>query len=472
MTLSRRRLLKSVGTCAAASTLLGLEGFAAPLPKRRLVCIFTPNGSLGQKECSVGFGAEEAIGGPAFGTSASSYQFGPFYSPLEEIRANTVPLSRLTWAGPQGWGHIGGALGAFTAWKEDNGNLPGGPSVDQFVASELQRLGINTLKRNLFYGISPKAPGTTESPFWSAPRVLATPEYDPQRAYQSLFQGPNPSGGGPNPALVKRRNSLERALADCNQAMKSLDASGREVLALYCTNLERMGKSLAESSTTVPVCTTPSQPVLQPSVNPADYPAAVDFFFNAISSAFSCDLSRVATFSFSHGAARLRLPFLGLGNAREDNGHSADDHHTWTHHYNAPDEKFAALTKINHWYSRMVVSLVKRLANTQDTDGKPLLDSTLVLWLNEYGTECRTGHDLLNIPGFVFTGNNEIRTNQWIRFDEHRYANHKALLTSVCRFMGLGNDDFGYNGELKPYDNFGTTKGFLKSSGVLNALYR
>jgi hypothetical protein len=473
---ARRRLLEAAG----ASLLVGplsrlLSANAAPAAPRRLVCIFTPNGIHGEAGlCNGGMDTQSPWGGPATGTE-NDFQLGRFYTPLEPFKKNAVVMSRLTWAGPQGWGHIGGSRGPFTAWKGDTANdLPKVASVDQFIAGELQRRGQITAKRNLHLSIGGVGGGTLYAPFWSASEVVAVPSEDPAMAYANLVGGA--AGGDPklSRTVRGRKAILDRSLADCEKLKGTLDRAGKDVVELHCANLKALSSTIDPSGGKSQCASPPAAATSVAGLNfkdPTSYPKTTEYFMNLITGAFACDLTRVATFQFGGGAARLRMPFLGLAAAKQVDGYVADDHHTWTHHNGTADEKNAALLKINNWYSEVVVKLLTNLATTKDASGAPLLDNTAVLWLNEYGTGCQTGHDLLNIPGFLFTGANEIKTGRYLRLD-HKYSDHKGLLTSMCHFMGLKDvKDYGFNGDIKGYDKSGTGPGIQMSEGPFARLY-
>jgi hypothetical protein len=472
-----RAALGGASAAALAGPLLRAEALGATISPRRLILIFTPNGIHAETRCSKPRDEQGTSAGPAFGTE-HDFTLGPYYKALEPLRDRMIAMSRLTWAGPEGWGHNGGSRGPFNAWKTDaNDDLPKGASVDQFIAGELVKRGQLTLKRNVHFGIG-NVGASSLNPFWSAPGVVAVPTLDPGRAFADLFG----AVAGASPAdkqaaateLGARRKILDRVSQDCDRLLRTLGPAGRDLVDLHCQNLRSMSATLAQAATLAPdSCKAPrdASAVAASFKDPMSYPALTEYFFDLITGALSCDLTRVAAFQFGAGAARLRLPFLGLKTAKQTDGYVADDHHTWTHHAGPADEKTAALTQINGWYSTMIAGLVNRLTTTKDAFGQPLIDSTAVLWLNEYGTGCATGHDLVNIPGFLFTGKNELRTGRFLRMD-HKYAEHKALLTSMCHFMGLRDvRDFGYNGPLRAYDTAGTAKGMLKSEGPLARLY-
>jgi hypothetical protein len=468
MYLSRRSLLTATGAAALTAPLRGVRAAVSP---RRLICIFTPNGIHGENgNCST-IREDGSSGGPAFGTE-TDFRFGPYYEPLTAVKNHTIALSRLTWAGPKGWGHIGGSRGPFTAWKGDTANdLPQSPSVDQFIAGELLKLGNGAARRNVHYAINVPKIGPTYSPFWSEKNLLAAPTTDPVKAFDDLFAGLLDTMPGQGPDLTSRRAALARVIGDCERLATRVGNAGRAVLDTHCANLKAFDTQIANTMMAAGSCRAPQDKVAAIKTidhnSPDNYPALTEYFFDLITAAFACDLTRVASFAFGNGASRLRLPFLNLGTAKQVDGYTADDHHTWTHHFGSGAEKTAALTKFNLWWSHLIAKLVTRLINTNDAAGRPLIESTMVLWLNEYGTGCQTGHDLVNIPGFLFTGASEIKTNRFLRLN-HKYAEHKALLTSMCHFMGLsGVRDFGYRGSAGD-KSFGSQD----TEGPLAALYR
>jgi hypothetical protein len=99
------------------------------------------------------------------------------------------------------------------------------------------------------------------------------------------------------------------------------------------------------------------------------------------------------------------------------------------------------LTAIYSWYSQQVSYLLDKLESIPEGDGT-LLDNTLVVWGSELGKG--NSHSFQKVP-FVLAGGagGTFETGRYLTFDN---LEHNRLLVSLCRAMGLGQQN-----------NFGTT---------------
>jgi hypothetical protein len=123
-----------------------------------------------------------------------------------------------------------------------------------------------------------------------------------------------------------------------------------------------------------------------------------------IQTAFQCDLTRVATFTFAHGNSDLRFGNM-LPNFADHDGH-----HTLSHDTGA----VAYQLRVEQFYSETLSTFLQGMKATPDGDGS-LLDHTLVVYLNE----CCIGntHSVENIPLLMFGGKSlNLQTGKHLRF--------------------------------------------------------
>jgi Protein of unknown function (DUF1552) len=97
----------------------------------------------------------------------------------------------------------------------------------------------------------------------------------------------------------------------------------------------------------------------------------IDLYMEMMVMAMKCDLTRVATFSFGDSGATILIPGLKT-NA---------DWHGCQHGYKWEEDNPIARA----WFSRKMVTLIKKLAAEPDVDGRTLLDNTLIYLTSDMG---------------------------------------------------------------------------------------
>ena len=116
-----------------------------------------------------------------------------------------------------------------------------------------------------------------------------------------------------------------------------------------------------------------------------------------------------------------------------------DGHHTLTHLIQTP-EVIATRVDIEAWYAQRVADLLSRLAFTPEGEGS-LLDSTLVVWVNEMGDPTLS---YAPMPLCLFGGlQGELETGRLV--DVAGAAMNDVHL-SVLHAMGVPDMNFGAPG--------------------------
>ena len=154
--------------------------------------------------------------------------------------------------------------------------------------------------------------------------------------------------------------------------------------------------------------------------------------------AFGCDLTRVGTLIFDN------LEETGLSWLRGDGGPIYDDdiYRSWEDliHYGGevqdPDLETGLL-----WYSKKFSNLLQVLAQGTDPDGDNLLDTTLVLWLSEFGDGW--SHSLDGLP-VILAGAANTATGQFQDFRSQSYSTNDLYL-SILQAFGQADTTFGYD---------------------------
>lgn len=464
---SRREAILKMGAWPLLWPLLRSGRADAQTMPKRVVIIFSPNGPIMER-------------GPATG-SETNFTVHDWWAPVARHKADGFFFAGMQQAGvPFGnhneFGHQSAGTGALTARTTEGTNNATGPSLDQFIGQELQKKGIVTPLRSVLWGlVTGVAPNW--GPFYEAAGKPLTPQVNPFKALAeiapSLTAAPAaPGAAAPmaDPRLVRKRFVLDLAYKDCKEIVGGLGSEGKALLDFHCTNIESLQKGIIkslETSATTPMpgaaagrCMAPTKPnTTLPSTAGFHLPQAADetlkAFADLIPLALACDVTRVIGFSLGTTAGRLQLPtsYNVPSAAKVDSGDSGPQHHAWTHTYNTSAEKKTALKTFNVWFAENVARIIDKLKATPDADGKPLMDSTLVLWTSELGHNAGSPldpHPNNNIPVMLF-GNSQgafkpNRFHNGDNSDNSALTLHK-LFVSIIQHTGLTNiNAFGKQG--------------------------
>ena len=163
-----------------------------------------------------------------------------------------------------------------------------------------------------------------------------------------------------------------------------------------------------------------------------------------IGAAFACDVTRVVSLSLGE------MPTSDFGYAYlTDDVHKGLAHEIYTH-----EVKHQAMTDYLVKHTHQVARLVDLLVSLPDTDGKSIMDNTLILW----GSELADGwHGYQHYCPVMIGGDWYFKTGQYhfwphetpinLRtpqgFTETSGMPHQHLLVSVAQAMGLKDKSMG-----------------------------
>jgi hypothetical protein len=140
-------------------------------------------------------------------------------------------------------------------------------------------------------------------------------------------------------------------------------------------------------------------------VNDARYHQAALEQLQIIKTAFQCDLTRVASFSFGWGNSGIRFNSVVPKVLPSVTVDDVEGYHAISHDNGGATKANPHVSQfgIDKYFCYMTAKLLEELANTPDgMTGGSLLDNTLVVFWNE----CSVGnsHDTKNMPVLVFGG--------------------------------------------------------------------
>jgi len=436
----RRSMLQQMGLWGlGAPVLLHSRSRARANPTdvlRRLVVVFTPNGP-------------QHVTGPTLeGGSETNFELHPWWAPLEPYKDKGLFFRRLHQAGVRfgensEYGHRSGTVGALTATTTGpTGSVAQGPSIDQFIAQRLQESGVVTPQRSMLWSLEDNARA-----FYEAAGQNSTPTTNPYDVLADIA----PSFGAEDLALVRglerKRSALDLIQGDCGRLRGELDGTGREMLDFHCNNIESLQASVAATlNQGVASCEMPKAAPIDAAedTNFTGREArdlTMDAYEKLMALAFTCDVTRVIGLSIGSGASRFHIPeSYGVpASGTVDSGDSGPQMHAWTHQSSSNPETMEALGIFYNWFSSRIAGLLHTLETTMDADGRPLMDTTLVLWTSEFGAGGPHSND--NVPVMLFGGSEgHFALGRQFEIDgdrEQRSLPLHALFVSLAHHMGL-----------------------------------
>ncbi len=357
-----------------------------------------------------------------------------------------------------------GALGTHGPSQPDGWKMTaGGPSADVHIANHM--------------------PGAENLRF--KPLAMRATRQDRNRGFLSYQGAPlvageqNPTGLYSSPVQLykdmfgddKTLNELEKAKLIAGRRM-ILDHTSQHLSAMHkhfgAENKARIEAHLEAVRRTTETLTTPNtcKPNFEPpdntdydssSHNP-DYPKILKAQSELTSVALACDLTRSVTLFWSDYAnSNLSFPWLatkdagfsGVSPSNQQNGGQIRTHHNIAHHDQGKLKNY-----VDQWFIEQYAYLMDLLTTSTDAEGRPLIETTVVVFANMQETGGNHRTDRLtwilggNFDGYFNTG----RYIPWASGKADEPVPHNRILTSIINGSGCPElDYFGqrdYGGEL------------------------
>ncbi len=442
--LARRRLLGALGAGLGAASVPfvpWLDARAGGPPPRRILFFFTSNGTIHERWLP------EARG-------ERLDKLSPILAPLERHKSRLLVLDGLRHQviieKSDRTGHAAGINTALTGRNNEITDpaqplhsLATGVSVDQLIGA---RVGAGAKLRSIEAGVQVEPYNKDYASLsYAGPKAPIPPESSPYRVFDRLFKGLRPRGAADPEdafALEDRRRVLEAVSSDLDALRPRLPASDRVKMEAHLDAVRALEHSLTTGAGAA-AASACAKPALGPRVHPwknDDIPAIARLQTDLVVMALACDLTRVATIQFGRAGAGHRFTWLGGEFAQDpqvDPGSLARGLHALAHRESHPESR-AKLVRAHTWYAEQLAYLLDRLAAVREGE-RTLLDSTLVVWLNELGTGGDHSHERL--PWVLATGaRGPWKTGRLLSFPGQP---HNRLLLSLCHAMGVDVKEFG-----------------------------
>jgi hypothetical protein len=383
---------------------------------KRLVIMFSPNGTLPDEFFPGNFGPDVAL------------ELGDMLMPLDPFREQMLILkgvnNRIRGDGDN---HMRGMSCLLTATELNPGNIQGGSdtpagwasgiSIDQEIRNFFQsREETRTRFGSLEFGVAVphRADPWTRMCYAGNDKPVA-PIDDPGQMFQKLY------GGAQDRQLVA--SVLDHVRDDLRRVSRDLSPEDRRLLEEHMENVRQLEKDIRAAQEQTELVH--PEPDIDPEIElvndntPEISRMQIDLLVNALAN----DMSRVATLQFMRSVGQARMRWLDI-----DEGH-----HSLSHEPDNNQEAYDKLKRINLWFAGELAYLAKRLGETPEPSGAggSMLDHTQIIWLNELGKG--NSHTLSDIPFLLVGGGAGFRTNRALDLDG---VPHNRLWLALAHGMG------------------------------------
>jgi hypothetical protein len=312
---------------------------------------------------------------------------------------------------------------------DDGGEgLPGGVSIDQFVA---QQLGLTSLEVNVTTVEGRSDESIRERPFATGPGAFKIAIKPPSVAFDRMFSGfipPNtddPARDALIHRLTARRSLLDGMTQDLRRLRRQLSGMERLKLDIHEDAIRKAELSVATDLAGVPppvaACTVPGRPT-----DDFNIPHRFTAHFDTMFAAFACNRAQVG--SMVWGGSGFGWPYDWIGK-------NISDLHNDVHHQAEQERQTYMECARDDW--KRLGDFVLRLRDTPEGDGN-MLDNTIVLGISHFSHH----HDIRRLPVVLFgSQKGGLRTGRYLKFNEH--IHNDKVLTSVAQLMGVNVNGFG-----------------------------
>jgi len=350
----------------------------------------------------------------------------------------------------------------------------GGPTSDQLLA---QHIGQASTFKSLQLGCSTmnsnpdgRHPSITRSISWAASDVPLYKEVNPQKVFDTLVAQLSTNGTmSPDAAaaaeLRKQRDlsALDFIAQETTSLSAKLSKSDRARLDQFLTSVRELEQRAKTQGSTMPGSgKTYMRPTLSASYTERK-PGSVlmaeaddynrndhaEVMNDLITMAFETNLTNVITHMLDDARSEYHYKFLkqrtfsGTTSVENDVPLSTVQqgdllgYHGLSH----DGDNNNGFATVNHWFVQKFASLLDRLQNSTEADGKPLLDSTVVLFMS--GMQ-GSSHQLTKLPIVLASGGQTFKADYHNDFpDQVPLAN--IHLTLLSKGFGVDLPNLGYS---------------------------
>ena len=281
--------------------------------------------------------------------------------------------------------------------KTAGDDIRAGRSVDQEIADTLAKQGASTRLRSIELGAEPAmTSGNCDSGYscaysanisWKADHLPNGKETDPGAAFDRLF---GRRGETPEQAAARarsRRSILDGAVEQAGRLAATVGRSDRARLEEYLEGVRELERRIDADRA---VLADPGTRLPDLEGAPRSVAERIDLLGEVLALGFRTDSTRVATLMLANEGSNRPYPEIGVGQGHHDVSHHGGDR-----------TKMEAFAAINRFHVERLAAFLRALERGTE-DGRPLLDSTLVLFGGAITDGNRHNHE--DLPVLVAGG--------------------------------------------------------------------
>ncbi len=324
-----------------------------------------------------------------------------------------------------------------------------GISIDQDIAMRLAtpgqlasiQAGVQTQRQyQNFYSYMCYGPGGGSS--------NAIPsEDDPKKVWDRLFENvpdPGDTAAELQRAVDQRRSVIDLVADDFHALEGKLGKTDNQRLDKHLTLLRELEERIVVGG----YCDRPDRPTIEDNgiQQNQNFPGILKAQMDMIATAFSCDVTRVATLQLS--TAQSGVNYKQLLPNTESWTQPTDTYHHGISHDSVPTSQIPSasqiqqdavdkMSAISEWIGGQIAYLANALASYEDAPGETVLDNTAILWVSEISEG--PNHRFDDMP-YVLVGDmgGALKTGH---FAFGNNETHNNLFVTLGRAMGIEDYD-------------------------------
>jgi hypothetical protein len=422
MRIARRGFLRGLG---AAVALPALEARGARQAPTRMAFIGVPNGVNLARWRPTGVGRD--------------FQLGATFAPLASLKRDLQVFSGFAQRNADALGDGGGdharANAAFLTGchprKTAGSDIRNGISVDQVAAQAVGHL--TRLPSLELICMKTRKSGNCDSGYscayeynlsWASETLPVPAEGDPRQVFERLFGAGRPEERQRLYLLRQRQRKslLDFVRQDTADLAAGLGANDRRKLDEYLGGLREVERQIERAES----YRLPRASMAAPEKIPEDFRADIRLMCDLLALAFQSDSTRIATVLFANEGNNRSFTEIGI-----DEGH----HHLSHHQKKA--ENLEKIGRIDLFYMEHLAYFLRKLAATRDSDGRRLLDNTMVLYGGAIADGNEHNHDDLPL---VLAGGGRPTAGRHVKLEGQPLNN---LFLGMLRRLGVTRDKLG-----------------------------
>jgi hypothetical protein len=230
-------------------------------------------------------------------------------------------------------------------------------------------------------------------------------------------------------SLARQRDTqksvLDFVLEDARSLERQLGMNDRRKLDEYMTGIRAVERRIGDVANAEKI---PDPAMLTPDGAPQEVGERWDLMYDIMTLAFQSDQTRISTLLLANDGSNIPYPQLGV----------KEGHH-WLTHNHRDQNMLEGTVKIERYYMEHFTRFVTKLAETEDVDGRPMLENVMML----YGAAIADGnrHNHANLPALlVGGGGGKLRPGRYVDAGGVPMSN---LFVTMLDRMGVRVDQFG-----------------------------